>query len=107
MSSPSPPTPSASKPSLRPAAYCNEAKASGKYDHIERWHGNGKPNTFERAYAMTDPMEYFAEGTEAFFSRNDFFPFTRDELKQHDPEMFALLAKLWGGNGAQAAAEEK
>jgi Mlc titration factor MtfA (ptsG expression regulator) len=46
---------------------------------------------------MTNPMEYFAETTEAFFSRNDFFPFTRDELKQHDPEMEKLLARLWGG----------
>ena len=72
------------------------AKAAGSYERVERWHGNGKPNTFERAYAMTNPMEYFAETTEAFFSRNDFFPFTREELKQHDPEMFALLAKLWG-----------
>lgn len=72
------------------------AKASQTYDKIERWHGNGKPNTFERAYAMTDPMEYFAETTEAFFSHNDFFPFTRAELKQHDPEMDQLLARLWG-----------
>lgn len=71
------------------------AKASGKYDRVERWHGNGRPNTFERAYAMTNPMEYFAENTEAFFTRNDFFPFTRDELKQLDPEMFALLARIW------------
>ena len=77
------------------AAY-ERAKAGGKYERVERWRGNGKPNTFERAYAMTDPMEYFAENTEAFFSRNDFFPFTRDKLKQHDPEMLALLAKLWG-----------
>ncbi len=77
------------------AAY-DRAKASGKYDKVERWHGNGKPNTFERAYAMTTPMEYFAETTEAFFSRNDFFPFTRDELAKHDPEMEKLLARLWG-----------
>lgn len=45
---------------------------------------------------MTSPFEYFVETTEAYFSRNDFFPFTRDELKQHDPAMFALLTKLWG-----------
>lgn len=32
--------------------------------------------------------------TEAFFSRNDFFPFTRDDLKHHDPERFALLGQL-------------
>jgi hypothetical protein len=77
------------------AAY-ERARAAGLYARVERHHGNGRPNTFERAYAMTDPMEYFAETTEAFFSRNDFFPFTRDELQRHDPEMFALLAKLWG-----------
>jgi len=78
------------------AAY-ERAKAGGSYDRVERWFGNGRPNTHEKAYAMTSPMEYFAEMTEAFFSRNDFFPFTRDELKRHDPEMFKLLAKLWGG----------
>ncbi len=72
-----------------------KAKASGKYDRIERWHGNGKPNTFEKSYAMTNPMEYFAECTEAFFTRNDFYPFNREELSQYDPEMFALLEKLW------------
>ena len=85
------------------AAY-EKAKAGGSYERIERWHGNGRPNTFERAYAMTNPQEYFAENTEAFFSRNDFFPFTRDELKQHDPAMFELLCKLWGVTDARAAA---
>ena len=73
-----------------------KAKASKSYDKVERWFGNGRPNTFERAYAMTNPQEYFAEGTEAFFSRNDFFPFTREELKKHDPEVFDLLQRLWG-----------
>lgn len=82
------------------AAY-DKTKASGKYDRVERWHGNGKPNTFELAYAMKNPMEYFAETSEAFFSRNDFFPFTREELKRHDPEMYALLTKLWGGEPRQ------
>jgi hypothetical protein len=79
------------------AAY-SRAKAGGTYDRVERsfGEGNGRPNTFERAYAMTDPMEYFAETTEACFTRNDFFPFTRDELRQHDPAMLALLEKLWG-----------
>jgi hypothetical protein len=71
------------------------AKASGKYEKVERWFGNGRSNTVERAYAMTNPMEYFAETTEAFFSRNDFFPFNRAELKQHDPDVEQLLAKLW------------
>ncbi|MBL9139453.1 MAG: DUF4038 domain-containing protein [Verrucomicrobiales bacterium] len=77
------------------AAY-ERARTNGTYDRVERWFGNGRPNSFERAYAMTDPMEYFAETSEAFFSRNDFFPFRHDELKTHDPVMFALVARLWG-----------
>jgi hypothetical protein len=79
------------------AAY-ERAKASGTYERVERsfGEGNGRANTFERAYAMTNPMEYFAESTEAYFTRNDFFPFTRDELKRHDPSMYELLSKLWG-----------
>lgn len=79
------------------AAY-EHAKAARLYDRVERWFGNGRPNTFERAYAMTDPQEYFAEQTEAYFGRNDFFPFTREELAKHDPEMFALLARVWNSN---------
>jgi hypothetical protein len=80
------------------AAY-DRAKASGSYDKVERWFGDGRPNTHERAYAMSNPMEYFAEASEAFFSRNDFFPFNRGELKRHDPEMEQLVAKLWGVKG--------
>ena len=76
------------------AAY-ERSKASNNYDRVERWFGNGRPNTFEPAYALSSPQEYFAESTEAFFSRNDFFPFTRDELKRHDPEMHALVERLW------------
>ena len=50
----------------------------------------------QKAYALTNPMEYFAETTEALFTRNDFFPFTKEELEKHDPEMFELLNKVWG-----------
>lgn len=49
-----------------------------------------------RAYAETDPMEYFAEATEAFFGANDFYPFVRAELQRHDPEMAAVLRAAWG-----------
>ncbi len=84
------------------AAY-QRAKAGGSYDKVERWFGNGRPNKKEKAYAMTNPMEYFAESTEAFFSRNDFFPFTREELKQHDPEMEKLLARLWNSPAARTS----
>ena len=46
--------------------------------------------------ALNNDQEYFAEATEAFFGTNDYFPFVRAELKQHDPEMFELLHELWG-----------
>ncbi|MEZ6128431.1 MAG: hypothetical protein R3C59_07095 [Planctomycetaceae bacterium] len=72
------------------------AKDSGSYDNVERWHGQPNRNTMEKAYAITNPMEYFAETTEACFSRNDFYPFNREELQKHDPDMFALLIELWG-----------
>jgi dipeptidyl-peptidase-4 len=49
-----------------------------------------------RHYGLTNHKEYFAESTEAYFGVNDFYPFVRAELKEHDPEMFALLEKLWG-----------
>jgi len=66
------------------------AKASKTYEKVMRI--NGK---VERHYALNNDQEYFAETTEAFFGTNDFFPFVRAELKEHDPEMFALLGKLW------------
>jgi len=76
------------------------AKANKSYDAVRRYNGPGRPETVERAYAMTNAKEYFAECTEAFFGRNDFFPFTKDELERHDPEMFKVLEKVWNGSPA-------
>jgi hypothetical protein len=74
------------------AAY-EQAVKSGTYDHVKRW--TGTEEVVERAYAMTNFKEYFAEDTEAYFGRNDFQPFTREELRQTDPGMSALLERLW------------
>lgn len=74
----------------------DRVKASGKYDRVERWNGIGQPTSQEKAYAMVTPMEYFAESSEAYFCKNDFFPFERKQLKLHDPEMLSLLERLWG-----------
>ncbi len=71
-----------------------KAKASGTYEQVERQDAKGN-RRLDRAYAMTNPQEYFAESTEAYFSRNDFYPFDREELKRHDPEMFQLLGELF------------
>jgi len=49
-----------------------------------------------RHYGATNHKEYFAEGTEAYFYRNDFYPFVRAELKRHDPKLHDLLKDIWG-----------
>lgn len=70
------------------------ATAKGVYDQVEQRFGDGRVAK-ARAYALTNPQEYFAECTEAYFTRNDFFPFTREELRTHDPAMSQLLEQLW------------
>jgi hypothetical protein len=67
-----------------------KAMDSKRYESV--LHVSGKK---ERAYAATDPMEYFAETSECYFGTNDFYPFVRPELHEHDPEMFELLEELW------------
>jgi hypothetical protein len=68
------------------------ARKAKRYESVLYFNGKEK-----RAYAATNPMEYFAEATEAFFGTNDFYPFVRAELQQYDPEMEELLRKLWDG----------
>lgn len=48
-----------------------------------------------RHYGLNNCKEYFAEGTEAFFYRNDFYPFVRAELQEHDPGLHELLMRAW------------
>ena len=74
----------------------DRAVANKSYDKVSRKNWQGKMTEGVRAYAMTTPMEYFAETTEAFFGQNDFFPYHRAELEAHDPEMVAVLKKAWG-----------
>jgi len=72
------------------AAYKKAMKA-GLYDEVLEYTGRKV-----RHYAANNPMEYFAEETEAYFYRNDFYPFVRAELKQHDPVLHDLLEDIWG-----------
>jgi hypothetical protein len=78
-------------PKIR-AAYDRAVKA-GCYESVLHIYGK-----MTRHYALTDHKEYFAESTEAFFGTNDFYPFVRAELKQHDPGMYELLEEVWGTN---------
>ncbi len=45
---------------------------------------------------LTNQMEFFAEMTECYFGSNGFYPFGTGELKQAEPETFALMAAIWG-----------
>lgn len=47
-------------------------------------------------YALTNPMEFFAEMSEAYFGTNDFAPFVRAELKRDLPDVYALMESVWG-----------
>lgn len=67
-----------------------QAKKSGKYDKVRHIDGSEKKH-----YAIEDEKEYFSELTEAYFGTNDFFPFVKPELKEHDPEGYRLIEMLW------------
>lgn len=68
----------------------SHAVAAGIYRRVPYVHGGTR-----RAYALNDKFEYFAELTEAYFGRNDYFPFTRAELETFDPQGFALVRTAW------------
>jgi hypothetical protein len=53
----------------------------------------------ERAYALNAQQEFFAELSEAYFWRNDYFPYTRGDLQKYDPASAAVIASLWEGDG--------
>ncbi len=72
------------------AAY-NHAVAQKLYQSVPYILG-GK----QRAYALTNAKEYFAELSEAYFGKNDFYPFTRQELQQYDPLGYQLMETAWG-----------
>jgi len=72
------------------AAY-NKARQKGDYNKVMLYTGQSVKH-----YAMTNHKEYFAEGTEAYFYRNDFYPFVRAELKKHDLDLHKVLEKVWG-----------
>lgn len=73
------------------AAAYRQAVERRSYESVD-FAGGGK----RRAYALVDEKEYFAELSEAYFCRNDYYPFTRADLQRHDPLGYELLRRLWG-----------
>lgn len=71
------------------------AAASGMYEHVPFVMS---PETrTRRAYALNNRMEYFAEISEAYFGRNDYFPFTRADLATFDPGGLEIVERVWFG----------
>lgn len=66
------------------------AMQRGLYEQVEYIRG-GK----QKAYATTNVQEYFAELSEAYFGKNDFYPFTREELARHDPVGYRMIERAW------------
>ncbi len=75
----------------RLVAAWHKFRDSGKYRSVLTSTGQQREH-----YGLTNQMEFFAEMTEAYFGSNDFFPFVAGELQQAEPEIFALMADIWG-----------
>lgn len=81
------------------SAALEAARRAGLYAMVDNAYGDRQP-----AYALTDAHEYFAELSEAWFGRNDFFPYARAELKAYDPRGAALMQAAWAPARVEAAA---
>lgn len=67
-----------------------QALRGGRYQSVDYVRGGR-----QRAYALNNEKEYFAELSEAYFGRNDFYPFTRVELVAFDPVGYQLMQRVW------------
>jgi hypothetical protein len=65
------------------------------------------PGGTREHYGRTNPQEFFAEMTESYFGSNDFYPFVTGELKESEPEVFALLQEIWGPLPGHAPGEKR
>jgi hypothetical protein len=72
-------------------AVFDTAVVSKRYETIDHYDGKQV-----RHYGLNNPMEFFAEATEAYFGQNDFFPFVNAELRNFDPDTYTLMVRLWG-----------
>lgn len=68
----------------------DQAVTSKLYESV--LHANGKK---QRHYALNNPQEFFAEMTESYFGKNDFYPFNRQELKEYDLKTYLFIEKEW------------
>jgi hypothetical protein len=69
----------------------NQAMDRRLYDRVPDQRGG-----VGRAYAATNTAEYFAELSCAYLDRCQYFPFTHEELQEHDPTGYRLMQGVWG-----------
>jgi len=69
----------------------DRAKSEKLYDSVLLIDGKDTKH-----YALSNHKEFFAELTESYFGTNDFYPFVRAELKEHDPRTYKMLSEIWG-----------
>jgi hypothetical protein len=84
----------------RVKAVWEKFRDSGKYASVLT-----SPGHMREHYGLTNQKEFFAEMTESYFGSNDFYPFVAGELKQAEPEIFALMAEIWGPLPVRAKAK--
>ena len=70
----------------------NNATKQGLYRDVKDWYGG----TLAKAYAATNPLEYFAELSCMYFVGCESQPFNRRGLKTYDPAGYAMIEKMWG-----------
>jgi hypothetical protein len=67
------------------------AKERGLYRNIKDYKGRD----IETAYAMKNPMEYFADLSAMYFVGGNYFPFNGKGLRGYDPEGVIMIKELW------------
>lgn len=71
------------------------AESKGLYQNVPYHTGNGFYSTQERAYGLTNHIEFFAELTEAYFGLNDIYPYSRTQLADYDSTGYAMIQQSW------------
>jgi len=69
----------------------NNALALHLYENVKDWAGY----THKKSYALASKAEYFALLTQAYYERSGYFPFTRDQLQNYDPQGYDVVRSLW------------
>jgi hypothetical protein len=86
-------------------AYHHQVLSSSNWEILQAYRKAVKSKKYEsvafnmggkrRAYALNSVDEYFAELTEAYIGKNDYYPFNREQLQEFDPIGYELMKKYW------------